>query len=430
MPSHQQGVNHRLTKNFDLNNESGAALEARLHYMDNIRAIALVAGVILHSGLAYSVVTQAVWPFADRSSSWALDYWIWPLHTFRMPLFFLIAGFFAHLLIQRRGVKAFIKHRILRIVLPFVIFLPLLTACFIAIFILAATHMEVQNPVIDHVRLKLDPAQAPETAVSEPADSTLSDNTSDSITSAHLWFLYYLIFFCAAAALLNGRLQRLANYLPKLLSPLGLLLALPLVTAVALWGQYSPHPAPEQFMPKLWALGFYGPFFLTGWVCFAKSDGLMQAYQYWKFMASVSLIAIVGFVTHLPEPMTLQQALVLHEVGVDKDLAHGVRVTCTAILSWYLTFLSLLVGYRFLNSPNRISRFISDGSYWVYIIHLPVVFYLQAIFNTQYYPIWVEFFVIAGATLAFGYLTYLVLVRPTPIGWLLNGRRTKAEQRA
>ena len=41
---------------------------------------------------------------------------------FRMSAFFLIAGFFARVLVERRGVKAFVKDRAKRVAVPLVLF--------------------------------------------------------------------------------------------------------------------------------------------------------------------------------------------------------------------------------------------------------------------------------------------------------------------
>ncbi len=78
----------------------------RLHYMDNLRAIIMIAGVFFHAALAYSPFLHSVWMSADSINSPAMDWFIHFSHAFHMPLFFLLAGFFAALLIERRGSAA------------------------------------------------------------------------------------------------------------------------------------------------------------------------------------------------------------------------------------------------------------------------------------------------------------------------------------
>ena len=98
---------------------------ARLHYMDNLRALAMLAGVVFHVALAYSVLAHPLWPTADRGQSLIVDAFVWFFHLFRMPLFFVVAGFFAALLVQKRGMAGMLKNRLMRIILPLIVFWPL-----------------------------------------------------------------------------------------------------------------------------------------------------------------------------------------------------------------------------------------------------------------------------------------------------------------
>jgi fucose 4-O-acetylase-like acetyltransferase len=90
----------------------------RLHYMDNIRAIALMLGIIYHASLAYSPFMANIWFTADSQNHAIFDTLSHWLHLFRMPLSFIIAGFFAGHLIEKKGIKSFSSHRLKRLVLP------------------------------------------------------------------------------------------------------------------------------------------------------------------------------------------------------------------------------------------------------------------------------------------------------------------------
>ena len=59
-------------------------------------------------------------------TAWALPYFhlVQLVHGFRMPVFFLLSGFFCALLWQRRGLRGLLKNRILRIALPLIICIP------------------------------------------------------------------------------------------------------------------------------------------------------------------------------------------------------------------------------------------------------------------------------------------------------------------
>ena len=92
----------------------------RLHDLDALRGFAMVLGIVLHASLAYFPV---VWHVQDPSidgSTW-VDELEYAIHGFRMPLFFLLSGFFTTMLWRRRGLHALAMHRAKRGLVPLII---------------------------------------------------------------------------------------------------------------------------------------------------------------------------------------------------------------------------------------------------------------------------------------------------------------------
>ena len=95
---------------------------------------------------------------------------------------------------------------------------------------------------------------------------------------------------------------------------------------------------------------------------------------------------------------------------------------------------------RALGSPRGWVRWLADSSYWVYIMHLPVVtfltFYLahldrQGVLKDLTGFGWsaeLKFLAACVATAALGLATYRFFVRYTPLGTLLNGGRVTGRQ--
>ena len=90
-------------------------MNERRHDLDALRAGAMLLGIVLHAALAYTGIP--IWPTVDDA---------WPplmeifniIHGFRMPLFFLLSGFFTAMLWKRRGLGGLLIHRVKRILLP------------------------------------------------------------------------------------------------------------------------------------------------------------------------------------------------------------------------------------------------------------------------------------------------------------------------
>ena len=87
---------------------------------------------------------------------------------------------------------------------------------------------------------------------------------------------------------------------------------------------------------------------------------------------------------------------------------------------------SIGVCRRLLSTESRTMRYISDSSYWLYLVHLPLVLLAQWLIKDVPFPAIPK---LAGMTLVisvFLLLTYEYGVRYTAIGRILNGPRRKA----
>ncbi|HTF83747.1 MAG TPA: acyltransferase family protein, partial [Cellvibrio sp.] len=114
----------------------------RLHYLDNLRALAMIGGVFFHAALAYSPMLHHLWLTADSQQSEVVDIVSWFSHLFRMPVFFVIAGFFVAYLVGKRGMRGMLANRAKRILLPFIIFLPLCLWAIVASLMSAVATVE------------------------------------------------------------------------------------------------------------------------------------------------------------------------------------------------------------------------------------------------------------------------------------------------
>ncbi|PAY17370.1 glucan biosynthesis protein [Rhodopirellula sp. SM50] len=87
----------------------------RRHDLDALRAIAMLLGIVLHAALSFSPIP---WTVKDSQTSEFYSVLFAVLHGFRMPLFFMLSGFFTAMLWRKRGLGGLIKQRLKRIALP------------------------------------------------------------------------------------------------------------------------------------------------------------------------------------------------------------------------------------------------------------------------------------------------------------------------
>jgi glucan biosynthesis protein C len=94
-----------------------------------------------------------------------------------------------------------------------------------------------------------------------------------------------------------------------------------------------------------------------------------------------------------------------------------------ALASWCWCFASLGAAVRFLGQPSPRTRYLSDASYWMYLVHLPIIWLLQA-WILRWPLHWsVKFSLILAVSMVLLLASYHWLVRGTFVGVFLNGRR-------
>jgi glucan biosynthesis protein C len=368
----------------------------RLHYMDNLRALAMLSGVLFHAALAYSPLAHAVMPTADRGQSAVVDLGIWFLHLFRMPLFFVVAGFFAALLVAKRGMGGLFRNRLTRIALPFLIFLPIVHAALKYATLHAAATVENPSPLLAIIRQLSQTQGLPEQL---PGTS-------------HLWFLYYLLFFYVLVwAARNFELEKPAKRVREL-GPGGLLGVAPLLLVPALASIGAPHPAPESLLPQFWAFGFYGPFFAFGYLLYGH-DAMIERLRPlvpWLSAASLMLYGAFWYLLDRSSPSAQDSSASLPMAVLE------------AYISVWMTCVCLIAGKSLLSRGNAALRYLSDASYWIYLVHLPILFALQYRLLDVAWPWGIKFAVSVLATFGLCLLGYHALVRGTRLGHLLGVR--------
>ena len=368
---------------------------ARLVYMDNLRALAMLAGLFFHAALAFSPMANTFWLSADRQNHWLFDLFAWFSHLFRMPVFFAMAGFFCALLLKKSGPGRFAKNRLTRVALPLLLFLPLLHLAMQQVITFALVHVQNQSPLLGWLETMM--------ALPEPSAMPMS--------TLHLWFLYHLLFLYlltyAAHILLSAKI---INWFSSL-KPGRLILLLIVAVLPALYAVPAPFPAPEWIFPALWALWFYGVFFVLGYGFFARPGLIEQFEPRLPYYLGIGLLCYALYYALLPVSVLPEQAT--H--GLSKLLVTALEAICCVLL----TISAILYAKRYLNSNSQFMRYLSKVSYWVYIVHLPLLFFIQFLLMDFSWHMSLKFVVSCGATLVISMVSFHVLVSRTYLARLL-----------
>ncbi len=374
-----------MTREDAMNGRSSLA-PVRFHDLDALRAFAMLLGIVLHASLF--LMPADLWPVQDEWSNFhdlennPYAILFGAIHGFRMPLFYLISGFFTAMLWQSRGLSGLARHRLKRIGLPLLVG---------TLTIIPATN-----------------------AFFSPLNP-LTWMFSWLFGLAHLWFLWYLILMAAvfiACARLGLRFRHPAwwllvpaSILPQYLMREGM---------IGADGSLGLVPIPHVF-------GYYLVFYLFGVFFYQKG---VEVRRWWSAcLAPAILVALpAGYFMLDPESMGLPPSSATGMTAV----AIGMTAAAIGMAYTWLACFGLLGLFRWVASKDRYwVRYVSDASYWLYLCHLPLVLVGQTLVVSWPISVHLKFALICVAVTCILLATYHFGVRYTLIGSMLNGPRVR-----
>ena len=74
-------------------------------------------------------------------------------------------------------------------------------------------------------------------------------------------------------------------------------------------------------------------------------------------------------------------------------------------------------------------RYLAESSFWVYIIHVPIIALMQALLLPLAWPVAVKFLLVAAVAIALSLLSYEYIVRRSLVGEIINGARKRTVKR-
>ena len=358
----------------------------RQHHLDALRALAMSLGIVLHASFAFNGPAESPGP----TGGWLLHWIPTSIHTFRMPLFFLMAGLFGAMLLTR-GEGPFVRNRAERIALPFAVGIALLL------------------PLISVMN---------DWAADKPLTPSING-------PGHLWFLGYLLVYYLVALVVTrlpfaatvGRVgATVADALFRGRWALVKLIAATTLVLILLGG-WDQDPA-RTFVPDPAALGFYGCFFALGWFLWTSYERLSALEAHPSLHAALAL----GLSVLLVE---LEGRWYGRGEGGPLDPDVLPYLVVGTIVGWLA--IAALYGYavRLFRSPRPAVRYVVDASYWMYLMHIPVLIVLDRLATEAGLPWWIGFPLAVAAATAILVASYAAVVRHTFVGRVLHGPRTR-----
>ena len=420
----------------------------RYHDLDFVRAAAMLLGLVLHVSIFFAPEDIVFWGAGEYSGDEVNRQLVAFIHLFRMQLFFLMAGFFAQLVIDRKGFGHLVGDRLKRILLPFIAAILLM----IPIHILLMNGIGIMNGGENYYNEVFNAMDFPERFRSVFLFSAFDGVPGLNDDLLHYWFIYYLLIFYAAHFMLRPlflavgihRFPGLASFMRITAGTRWGFLILALIgfpfqyllTHIMFW--------PSGFNVPLIDLAYYSLFYVFGMGLYVHRGLLASMAKHGWFLIAISLPLILlvtmpsnridrgaSVITDITtwtifDNGTVEFRLpILHWDGIvhsgwDKVLMAFVR----AGLCWTLCLGFIGLAHRYLDKGRPAVRYLADSAYWVYWIHLPITVKLSLI--AQQVPwgssLFKSYVVLVVSTLIV-YWSYNTFVRYTWLGDFFMGRR-------
>ena len=358
----------------------------RFHNLDFLRAFAMTMGLVIHAPLLFwapdfakvfgidNIVPAEEWVniIGRFISSW------------RMPLFFLLSGFFAVLVLERKGTFQFLRDRFIRVGLTCLVF----------------------SSLYD-----------------------ISDGKFD-YTTLHLWFLYELMILVLVFSLLY-KFKIIKDFLcikvpPKLFFILALWLIFTVPLAYILnhwWHPLALKASTSYFDLKIGNLLYYFSYFLVGVILYSNQNIFMKLKNTKTILLLINLSLFAFLLRLYSDHLTIGQADNLRNVAQMQFDPMLVFFNACMIGMNSILFCFLFIGLasKFVQSDSSIIRWFVELSYPIYIIHIIPVTMMSAVF----YHLGLSQFSMLSLAVISGFficvILFYVFIKYTPLNWLING---------
>ena len=360
----------------------------RLHSLDFLRAFALLMGVLLH------VLMLFLEPFdGSEPRLGASIIFIW-IHTWRMPLFMLLAGFFTALSLSKRDTGNYALNRLIRLGVPLLLLWSAI-------------------PAIDEGTSEL--FKIPELI------SYIFYDIPFTLRLDHLWFLYYLLLFYGVLLLIKITAPLIFSLVIDFELSLSRVLCLWMPILILLSPLNKPIGGIFGEIPitfgeiNLGSMLFMASFFIIGMQAHKSSQFLenLQRTRFWLPSLIVSSLIPIGLLAWggvKDEPFVFAGSLELWIVN---------SLSGSAALLMVLSIMGLAM--HKISSSGQMLRWLVRLSYPIYVFHLMFVISVSGTLMFFGFNDWIVVLLGFASGILFPVIIYYAIISWTPLDWVFNG---------
>ena len=191
-----------------------------------------------------------------------------------------------------------------------------------------------------------------------------------------------------------------------------------LVVPLAWLGRHSETGMVEvttALIPALVAIAYYGAFFVVGLLIYQRQSLLTFFNNKWGWLTGAALLCFVANLVVLD---------MRYQSGASGETNMGLIQAVLSNLTTWLCIFGLTGAFsRLMDRHSPVMRYLTDASYWMYLIHLVFTIGFGILLYPLGWPGGIKFLMNISLTALICVASYHYLVRGTAVGQFLNGKR-------
>ena len=404
---------------------SEISTENRVIFFDNMRFFIVLCVVLQHSSNAYTHLTW--WPVSDNASSAIVEWLRSFIDAFAMPLLFYIAGYFAVPTIQKKGVAAFMKGKLKRLGIPWLICIFAICPILPLIYHYTRDALTLSTSYWDLWLVLMKNAAEFKVGIIYSMNELMQTN---QFYQRYMWFLSLLLLFFSVFAVIYSLKkswfeaidQPVNSEIPSVLSTLKTLVIIGFLTFLCSFVMIGSmfFLAPQLSDPE--------PFFTLGNVIQFRPSRLFLFIIYFTFGILTfknKWIERGKFPGHF-RTWLISFVIILTAFFYARHLMlsgpEELREIFGPVFFFFLNFLTIStlglsasLALKYWNQQTAVNRNLASNSYNLYLAHYLFVIGLQLIlFTVPGMPGLLKFGIVSVLSMMCTYMVCQFLIKPFP----------------
>ncbi|WHX39409.1 acyltransferase [Mesobacillus sp. AQ2] len=365
----------------------------RHFYLDWIKVLAMMIVFLYHCSMFFNSFD---WHIKNNIINHTyVEFFSLLVGNWIMPIFFVLSGMSTYYALKRRDSTSFIKERLLRLGIPLLLGIFLLSPP--QVYIERITNLQFNGSFMQFYPHYFDGLYL-----------EIGGNGNFAFFGHHLWYLLMLLLFSGITLPFFLKIRQDAgrkefSILHYLLIPIPLSIAALTVNSIVNLGS--------------WGIIFYLLLYISGFYFFARESLRQFVRKTGLFAGGFSILFTAIYLNWV----------IFYGFPLKTGVSWAIFMIVRVLLVWNTLFFMLFLGDKYLDFTNRTLKYASEASMPFYILHQPIIIVIGYFIYSIDWPIPLKIIVLVSLSFALIMCIYHFMIRRVNYLRLLFGLKEVKE---